>query len=211
MAAVMSMLSAPCGTWTPPPCPAPVPGAVLISATPPPCPGSGQLWWDGSILHLFDGVVWVSIGSAVGGVKGVVDGSIAFPGYVGEVITTVATGSLSVIPPPGAAAINVTALVVPPGDWDVWSTINIADVTPNCFWDYIIFIINNPAGAGGGGEVTGAWTGGGLTGGQYSCAPIPVSVSVPTIFTATLQIVGVTGGISGTGNYTLTTVGRRVR
>lgn len=62
----------PCPPWFPPPAgQAPwYPGAnggVSFSATPPANPIRGNFWWDGSMLHLFDGAAWVDIGPGSGG------------------------------------------------------------------------------------------------------------------------------------------------
>lgn len=61
----------PCPPWFPPPAgQAPwYPGAnggVSFSATPPVNPIRGNFWWDGVMLHLFDGAAWVVIGPTSG-------------------------------------------------------------------------------------------------------------------------------------------------
>lgn len=65
----------PCPPWFPPPAgQAPwYPGAnggVSFSATPPANPIRGNFWWDGLMLHLFDGAAWVDIGPSVPGSPG---------------------------------------------------------------------------------------------------------------------------------------------
>lgn len=65
----------PCPPWFPPPAgQAPwYPGAnggVSFSATPPANPTRGNFWWDGTILHLFDGAAWVDIGPSTPGMGG---------------------------------------------------------------------------------------------------------------------------------------------
>lgn len=62
----------PCPPWFPPPAgQAPwYPGAnggVSFSATPPANPIRGNFWWDGTMLHLFDGAAWVNIGPGASG------------------------------------------------------------------------------------------------------------------------------------------------
>lgn len=65
----------PCPPWFPPPAgQAPwYPGAnggVSFSATPPANPIRGNFWWDGTMLHLFDGAAWVDIGPSGAGAGG---------------------------------------------------------------------------------------------------------------------------------------------
>lgn len=65
----------PCPPWFPPPAgQAPwYPGAnggVSFSATPPVNPIRGNFWWDGTMLHLFDGAAWVDIGPGASGAPG---------------------------------------------------------------------------------------------------------------------------------------------
>lgn len=70
----------PCPPWFPPPAgQAPwYPGAnggVSFSATPPVNPIRGNFWWDGVMLHLFDGAAWVNIGPGGGTSGGAVVGT----------------------------------------------------------------------------------------------------------------------------------------
>lgn len=197
----------------PPPCPAPVPG-IVFSSTIPSCPAQGQLWWNGSVLSMFDGAVWVSIGPAVGGlVRGVTNGSVAPPGFTGEVLNSTVSGSLAVTPPPGSAPSTLTAIILPAGDWDIQSTVNFGDITTGCFWDNMTFQLINASNSViiGGTEINGSFTSGGLAGGVFACAMIPLSVAGAFTVSASIQVIGVSGGISGTAAYTFTTVGRRRR
>lgn len=62
----------PCPPWFPPPVgQAPwYPGAnggVSFSSSPPANPIRGNFWWDGGVLHLFDGAAWVDIGPGAAG------------------------------------------------------------------------------------------------------------------------------------------------
>lgn len=65
----------PCPPWFPPP-PAQAPwypganGGVSFSATAPVNPIRGNFWWDGVMLHLFDGAAWVNIGPGASGSSG---------------------------------------------------------------------------------------------------------------------------------------------
>lgn len=65
----------PCPPWFPPP-PGQAPwypganGGVSFSASPPANPIRGHFWWDGVMLHLFDGVAWVDIGPSAAGSGG---------------------------------------------------------------------------------------------------------------------------------------------
>lgn len=71
-----------CPPWFPPPAgQAPwYPGAnggVSFSQDAPSCPIRGHFWWDGVMLHLFDGAAWVDIGpGAEGAGGGVVIGTV---------------------------------------------------------------------------------------------------------------------------------------
>ena len=61
-----------CPPWFPPPQGQPpwYPGAnagVSFSQTAPPNPTRGHFWWNGSVLSMWDGAVWVTIGGAGGG------------------------------------------------------------------------------------------------------------------------------------------------
>jgi hypothetical protein len=108
-----------CPPWFPPPQGQPpwYPGAnagVSFSATAPPNPIRGNFWWDGKVLWMFDGAVWVNTAQGAT-LRGVTDGSDAAPGIVGEFVQTTTNFNIS-----GAmGAVNtVTATVLSPGDWD---------------------------------------------------------------------------------------------
>lgn len=210
----------PCPPWFPPPAgQAPwYPGAnggVSFSATPPVNPIRGNFWWDGMVLHLFDGAVWVDIGPQVagsGGIKGVTDGSVASPGNVGEIITQTSNGSINVNVPPGAAPTNFAALVVPAGDWNIQGTVSLTALTIGVYWDYIIFSLMNGSTTLISADIAGNFTGpNGFVGGTYSCAVLSISVAATTTVTCSLQVIAVNGGPNGTANYTFTTKGRRMR
>lgn len=114
----------PCPPWFPPPA-AQAPwypganGGVSFSATPPVNPVRGHFWWDGTTLHLFDGAAWVDVGGGGSGAKGVVDGSVAAPGQIGELITYTFSQPFAVSP--SNQTFSVSGMVVPPGDWDIWA------------------------------------------------------------------------------------------
>ena len=69
------------GRWPPPPGPPPwfpppagqppwYPGAnggISFGQTAPPNPIRGALWWDGSILWMYDGAAWVDVGASGAG------------------------------------------------------------------------------------------------------------------------------------------------
>lgn len=115
----------PCPPWFPPPAgQAPwYPGAnggVSFSATPPANPIRGNLWWDGTTLHLFDGAAWVDIGpSAPSSMMGVTNGSNAAPGQIGEFISGSATFNYAAYP--NLTQVTVSPIVVQPGDWHLWA------------------------------------------------------------------------------------------
>lgn len=60
-----------CPPWFSPPTPGQAPwypganGGVSFSQGEPLNPVRGHLWWNGTVLSLFDGVVWVGIGPGV--------------------------------------------------------------------------------------------------------------------------------------------------
>lgn len=102
-----------CPPWFPPPAgQAPwYPGAnggVSFSATPPVNPIRGNFWWDGLMLHLFDGAAWVDIGPGAG--------SPTLPGQVGKT-----TETFSIVLPT-----NVTGMPAAPG----WGLIPFTGSTP---------------------------------------------------------------------------------
>lgn len=63
----MSVMSTSCNTWVQPPGCLPDVDDIIFSSAPPACPAQGQLWWDGTMLHLFGGAAWADIGPTVGG------------------------------------------------------------------------------------------------------------------------------------------------
>lgn len=70
-----------CPPWFPPPAgQAPwYPGAnggVSFSQDAPSCPMRGHFWWDGRMLHLFDGAAWVDIGPGADGTGGIAVGPV---------------------------------------------------------------------------------------------------------------------------------------
>jgi hypothetical protein len=122
--------SQPCPPVACPPCPPPwfgpprppwYPGAaggVSFGATPPQFPIRGHFWWDGLVLHMWDGVEWETIGPAGGGsITGSVDGSAAAPGIVGEYVQL----STQVSYPTSLQNVTVNAGTLQPGDWDCWA------------------------------------------------------------------------------------------
>lgn len=123
----------PCPPWFPPPAgQAPwYPGAnggVSFSATPPLNPIRGNLWWDGTMLHLFDGAAWVNIGPPAPGSTpaGVTDGSNAAPGQVGEFL--LGRSTFPFLATPNVTTGTITPLVVQPGDWDIWGVMDSGGV-----------------------------------------------------------------------------------
>ena len=124
------------------------PGGAIVSDTPPASPTPGMLWFDsvGGQTYVWysdpNTSQWVLAVSAAQGPqgatgsqgpagpntlpKGVVDGSDAAAGQIGEVISSVVTG-------PGvtlttAVTANVTSIALTAGDWDVqgevWAALN---------------------------------------------------------------------------------------
>lgn len=213
----------PCPPWFPPPAgQAPwYPGAnggVSFSATPPQNPIRGNLWWDGTVLHLFDGAAWVDIGPQVAGssgLMGVTDGSVAAPGFIGEVIKQTSSGTVTVVPPPGGAPTSFAALVVPAGDWNIQGTATFHDLTNGVYFDQMNFVLSmgSPAVTLASFVLAANFTAtaGGAIGGTYSCAVFSLSVSTSTTINCALQIISVPGGTSGSGSYNFLAQARRMR
>lgn len=106
---------------------------------------------------------------------GVVNGSNAAAGQIGEFIVNNATG----IVPVNGSAVHVTSINLTPGDWDTWGCAVVQPATANGT-QYIFDI--NPLGSptnGGGyawimGTTMGAWC--------ASLAPVRASLTTPTTF-----------------------------
>lgn len=119
----------PCPPWFPPPAgQAPwYPGAnggVSFSATPPVNPIRGNLWWDGTMLHLFDGAAWVQVGPGAVSppITGITDGSNVAPGQVGEFMHFEA--SFAYAGYPNTTNVTLTMGILTPGDWDLWASMS---------------------------------------------------------------------------------------
>ena len=102
--------------------------SIAIGDTPPSSPYTGQLWWDsiGGQAYLYyqdpNTTQWVPLDNQAGSPlilpRGVVDGSNAVAGQVGEYRSAIVSNTS----PVGILAnqwSQVTALTLPAGDWDV--------------------------------------------------------------------------------------------
>jgi hypothetical protein len=98
-------------------------GGVSFGAVAPPNPVRGHMWWDGTTFWLFDGAAWVAISGTETLVKGVVDGSNAPPGYVGEFIS--AQVNVPFAANPAVTSVTVPTITLTAGDWDVWCGMEI--------------------------------------------------------------------------------------
>jgi hypothetical protein len=121
----------------------------MLSATPPASPHVGDLWWDsvGGQLYVYydDGnsQQWVVANNTQAGVAsfnsrqgavtltsadvraasmGVIDGSNASAGQIGEFLTIATASAVSL---PMSAAATVMSINLPAGDWDVWASLLI--------------------------------------------------------------------------------------
>jgi hypothetical protein len=74
------------------------------------------LWWNGTILQIWDGVAWMPTGGA-----GDITGTAASPGAVGEVVTALFAQLLSVT---GTDQSFTVPLTVPAGDWDCFASLS---------------------------------------------------------------------------------------
>jgi hypothetical protein len=144
-----------------------------------------------------------------GPIMGVVDGNAAKVGNVGEVLTSSNTGTFT----SDTQTQSISALVVPPGDWDVTATCDLAATTGST---------------------------NGITGGEFALAPIPtgikpmtasfygmnnvaevqmasqptqVNLSNPTLLAFTLKTndTSYSSATSDAGTYTFTMYARRMR
>jgi hypothetical protein len=96
-------------------------GGVSFGAVAPPNPVRGHMWWDGSTFWLFDGAAWVGVGgSSANAQRGVINGSDAAAGIIGEYL--ILTGSMPYAANPATTTQTVSAGVLPPGDWDLTCT-----------------------------------------------------------------------------------------
>lgn len=111
----------PCPPWFPPPAgQAPwYPGAnggVSFSASPPVNPIRGNFWWDGTMLHLFDGAAWVNIGPSPGGSGTVVstsppaNPSTGTTWWNGTIFQVWDGTTWKLVGPPTTATVGTTAL-----------------------------------------------------------------------------------------------------
>lgn len=85
-------------------------------------PVRGHFFWDGVSLWMFDGAAWVAVGGSSVPSKGVTDGSFAAPGMIGEVIEGTVSGNTTLVTG-NIVKINLSPLVLPPGDWTVMSNL----------------------------------------------------------------------------------------
>lgn len=116
---------------------------VQINNVLPNNPATGELYWDLTTAKLFlwDGLQWVAVINTPEGIPGpagppgatgpagpnvmppgVIDGSNAAPGQVGEYVS----GSVSSANIVGGTVITGTIVTVPPGDWDVYVRSSVA-------------------------------------------------------------------------------------
>jgi hypothetical protein len=91
-------------------------GGISFGAVAPANPVRGHMWWDGTTFWLFDGAAWVIVGGGVQPAVGVINGSNAKPGIVGEVLYQEVDGTF---PNTAGFTQSVSALVLSPGDWNV--------------------------------------------------------------------------------------------
>jgi len=101
--------------------------SIAIGDTPPSSPYTGQLWWDsiGGQAYLYyqdpNTTQWVPLDNQAGSPlilpRGVVDGSNAAAGQVGEFVTATQSTAISLV---ANTATNITSISLTAGDWDVW-------------------------------------------------------------------------------------------
>lgn len=204
----MRMIPVSCGEWAqPPPCPVPAPG-IIFSSTIPPSPVQGQLWWNGSALSMFDGAVWVNIGPAVGGaVRGVVDGSAAPPGYVGEFIS--GSYPFTYTGYPNTTTQNIPSLIIPAGDWNIGAALNMSTD-----FDGASIIVAPPIPSGLSSSMFTVAAVAYSTGAQATTLVTPAvrgSFSAATLLTFTVVVENTSTAGLPAGNGTLAVTGRRMR
>jgi len=128
---------------------------------------------------------------------GVVDGSGAPAGQIGEILTAASAGGTSV---PNQTPVNVVTLLLSPGDWDVWGTMM---VMPTVGTTQIYGSVSTvSATLNGNDQRYGHQLAGGATFGSLSSIPVPaitVSVSVPTNVYLVAQAAFASGTCTGGG------------
>lgn len=133
---------------------------LIVSDTPPTTPSDNALWWESDTGFLFlyynDGnsKQWIQINSLSDAAylkkAGVIDGSDALAGQIGEYIS-LATGNIAL---PTVTQTNLGSISLPAGDWDVDGFINFAGgfTAANNLQAYLTTVSATPPTAGGPGR-----------------------------------------------------------
>jgi hypothetical protein len=190
-------------------------GGVSFGATPPPNPVRGHMFWDGTVFWLFDGAAWVNIGGLATPIKGVVDGSLAAPGYVGEVLRNTYTANITAVAGQNTTAVFV-ALNLTPGDWDVQGRIVFEDITAANQFNFMELELDSSSGTIGNSGLVGLYAPfGPVSGGGGSLSQFYISTNVfqasnktPILVSGTVTVQSTT---TPTATFSVLTAARRVR
>jgi hypothetical protein len=186
-------------------------GGVSFGLAAPANPVRGHLWWDGTTFWLFDGAAWVSISSGASGLKGVIDGSVAAPGMVGEILRNTVT--IPVALTANAFTTTFSALVLSAGDWDVQGRMAFSNASAGADFTYADLVLSASVGAitdgqagiyasfGPGAQGIAVWV--------NSTNQFAVSANQPSLITGTMQVAAATS--TPTATATVLTAARRRR
>jgi hypothetical protein len=179
-------------------------GGISFGQSFPPNPVRGHLFWDGTTFWLFDGAAWVSIAGQGAAIKGVVDGSNAAPGFVGEFLNLSST--IPYAGYPTTTSVTVSTLIVPPGDWNLWASAEYS--VPIGFLGFNLQAL--PAGIFGDirGQVGATAPTASFSGVQGSATR--GNFTVPTLLAFNVNVIQGTTGLTA-GSMILTVCGRRAR
>ena len=189
-------------------------------------PTLNQVFTAGAQTWVYDGAKWVAYGVAqgiylplsggkltgalnpAGGLIGVIDGSSAAPGMVGEVLT--ANGPVTALP--NATWTTVKSMNLTPGDWDVWGAVQMTFSGGNVGTSLLAAISLAPASNGSPFPSNGAMTTivvPALGGGVLPVSTVAFSVAVTTPVYLNAQAAFSSGTSSTTANNFI--MARRVR
>ena len=168
--------------------------SITIGATPPLNPSVGAQWFDsiGAQLYIWyqdpNSSQWVPTSNQLAGgympLIGVVDGTDAPPGQVGEVLSGVNTTGVSM---PSGAASNLIAIALTPGDWDIFGeswfagTVAAASVFNACLTPISGTFPTAPAMNSSRGQIT-YTVSGGFSACQLALSPCRASLTVATTY-----------------------------
>jgi hypothetical protein len=197
----------PCGCMSNQPC--------TCQPCPPPCPppqsSLTRCWAE---IQAFKDLVAAIIGEIGGPIKtgpiqGVVDGSQAMPGMVGEVASAAIVGQYT------AAALQaqtVNTLILQPGDWDVQASCEFSAGINGAFYQLSVVPsgVSGPMLASLNADVAAPVSGGPAPVLNMNSIMTQANITVPTLLAFNLTTNTAAAGTAG-GNFTLRVRARRMR